>query len=88
VTADERVRSRLVARVPVKGEADVGASLIVQTSCEEAECRQSFTTDPDGTFRELVTLWSRKGSRNGYVIVGAAGSAPASRAATAWRVRC
>jgi hypothetical protein len=79
VTADERVGSRLVARVAVEGKADVGASLIVQTSCEEAECRQSFTTDPDGTFRELVPLWSRKGSRNGYVIVGAAGSAPADR---------
>lgn len=79
VKADERVGARLVARVAVAGTADVGASLVVQTSCEEAECRQSFTTDPDGAFRELVDVWSRKGSRNGYVIVGAAGSAPADR---------
>jgi hypothetical protein len=79
VTADEQIGSRLVARVPVEGTADVGASLIAQTSCEEAECRQSFTTDTDGRFRELVTVWSRKGAPNGYVIVGAAGSAPADR---------
>jgi hypothetical protein len=79
VKAKERVGSRLVGRVAVEGKADVGASLIVQTSCEEAECRQSFTTDTSGEFRELVDVWSRKGSRNGYVIVGAAGSAPADR---------
>ena len=34
--------------------ADVGASLIVQTSCEEAECRQSFTTDTDGADTPLA----------------------------------
>jgi hypothetical protein len=80
IVAKERVGSRLIARVPVEGRADVGATLIVQTSCEEAECRQSFTTDTSGRFSELVTVWSRKSGRNGYVIVGAAGSAPADRA--------
>jgi lysophospholipase L1-like esterase len=79
VVADERVGSRLVAAVTVEGTADVGASLIARTSCEEADCQHSFTTDTDGSFSERVEVWAAADGRNGSIEIGAAGSAPADR---------
>ena len=79
VVAQERVGSRLVAAVTIEGTADVGASLIARTSCEEADCQHSFTTDTDGSFSERVEVWAAADGRNGSVEVGAAGSAPADR---------
>ena len=79
VVAKERVGSRLVAAVTVEGTADVGASLIARTSCEEADCQHSFTTDTDGSFSERVEVWAAADGRNGSIEVGAAGSAPADR---------
>jgi lysophospholipase L1-like esterase len=79
VVAQDRVGSRLVAKVTIEGTADVGASLIARTSCEEADCQHSFTTDTDGTFSEPVEVWAAADGRNGSIEVGAAGSAPADR---------
>jgi len=79
VVAQQRVGSRLVADVTVEGTADVGASLIARTSCEEADCQHSFTTDTDGSFSERVEVWAAADGRNGSIEIGAAGSAPADR---------
>jgi hypothetical protein len=79
VVADDRSGTRLIGEVEVKGTATGGASLVVETSCEDADCRQSITTDTDGRFSTSVPIWAREHGHNGYVVVGAAGSAPADR---------
>ena len=79
VTARRRVGSRLVARVQVAGRAERGTSLVVQSSCEDADCRRSFTPDTSGAFKEQITVWSQPGGRNGAIAVGPTGAPPADR---------
>jgi hypothetical protein len=79
VTAKKRVGSRLVARVAVAGRAERGTSLVVQSSCQDADCRRSFTPDTSGAFKELVTVWSQPGGRNGAIAVGPTRAPPADR---------
>ena len=80
VTADEIAGARLIAEVEVEGTGEPGAGLVLQSSCQEAECRKPVTVDPGGTFKTQVPVWSTKGASNGYIVAGVRGSAPADRA--------
>ncbi len=80
VKADETAGARMIANVAVKGTAAPGAALVLQSSCQEAECRKQVTAGPDGSFDSKVPVWSTEGASSGYVIAGAQGSAPADRA--------
>ena len=80
VKATETAGARMIATVAVKGSAEPGAELVLQSSCQEAECRKQVTAGTDGSFTSKVPIWSTAGASSGYVIAGAQGSAPADRA--------
>ena len=80
VKASETAGARMIATVDVEGTAKPGAELVLQSSCQEAECRKQVTVGADGSFDSKVPIWSTEGANSGYVIAGAPGSAPADRA--------
>ena len=80
VKASETAGARMIATVDVEGTAKPGAELVLQSSCQEAECRKQVTVGADGSFDSKVPIWSTEGANSGYVIAGAQGSAPADRA--------
>jgi lysophospholipase L1-like esterase len=80
VRADDRIGARLSAKLAVRGTAAPGTALVIESSCRtEVDCRTPVTVGEDGLFRATVAVWSVPGGKQGRVVVGAEGSAPADR---------
>jgi lysophospholipase L1-like esterase len=80
VRADDRIGERLSTKLAVRGTGAPGTALVIESSCRtEVDCRTPVTVGEDGLFRATVEVWSVPGAKQGRVVVGAEGSAPADR---------